>query len=62
MQVSLAYMVSSPEKFPACPAKADMDAYQNDDSNQLDPPEVSDECLTSVLVALTKLGGAPATQ
>ena len=58
MQVGLAYAFFTPEKFSACPSKADMDTYQNDKSNTVDPPTVSDECLTSVLVAMTSVVGA----
>jgi hypothetical protein len=49
-------MVFTPEKFAACPPKVDMAAYQNDIGNAVTPPPVSDECLTSVLVAITNLG------
>ena len=61
MQVSFAYFAFPPEKFPDCPSQADMDAYQNDESNELPPPPVSDACLTSVLVALTGLGDIAAS-
>lgn len=61
MQVSIAYAVLPPEGFPACPPKADMDAY-TDDTGTVDPPAVSDECLTSVLVAMTGLVGGPGSQ
>ena len=56
MPVSIAYMVFTPERFAACPPKVDMAAYQNDTGNAVTPPPVSDECRTSVLVALTNLG------
>ena len=62
MQVSIAYAVLPPEGFPACPPKADMDAYQNDEDDAVAPPAVSDECLTSVLVAMTGLLGGPGSQ
>lgn len=62
MQVSIAYAVLPPERFPACPPKADMDAYQNDEDDAVAPPAVSDECLTSVLVAMTGLVGGPGSQ
>ena len=62
MQVSIAYAVLPPEGFPACPPKADMDAYQNDEDDAVAPPAVSDECLTSVLVAMTGLVGGPGSQ
>ena len=62
MQVSIAYAVLPPERFPACPTKADMDAYENDGDDAVAPPAVSDECLTSVLVAMTGLVGGPGSQ
>ena len=57
MQVSIAYAVLPPEGFPACPPKADVDAYTDDTSGTVDPPAISDECMTSVLVALTGFFG-----
>ena len=62
MQVSIAYMMLPPEKFAACPSKADMDAYENDSGDAVAPPPVSDECLTSLLVAMTGLVGGSGSQ
>ena len=58
VNVAMAYALLPPEKFTTCPSKTDMDAYTNDTSNKVASPPISDECLTSVLVALTSVVGA----
>ena len=54
---AIAYAIFPPEKFPACPSKADIDAYVNDAGTTLQPPTVTDECLTSVMVLMTTAAG-----
>ena len=57
MNLMVAYGFFPPGDFPACPPKADLDAYTDDTSGTVDPPAISDECMTSVLVALTGFMG-----
>ena len=57
MNLTVAYGFFPPDDFPACPPKADLDAYTDDTSGTVDPPAISDECMTSVLVALTGFMG-----
>ena len=55
---AFAYAIFPPDKLPACPAKADVDAYLNDEGTTVEPPTVSDECLASVMVLMTSMAGA----
>jgi hypothetical protein len=58
---AFAYAIFPPDKLPACPAKADVDAYVNDEGTTVEPPTVSDECLASVMVLMTSMAGAAPT-
>lgn len=55
---AFAYAIFPPDKLPACPANADVDAYLNDEGTTVEPPTVSDECLASVMVLMTSMAGA----
>ena len=55
---AFAYAIFPPDKLPACPAQADVDAYLNDEGPTVEPPTVSDECLASVMVLMTSMAGA----
>ena len=55
---AFAYAIFPPDKLPACPPKADVDAYLNDQGTTVEPPTVSDECLASVMVLMTSMAGA----
>jgi hypothetical protein len=55
---AFAYAIFPPDKLPACPPKADVDAYLNDEGTTVEPPTVSDECLASVMVLMTSMAGA----
>ena len=58
---AFAYAIFPPDKLPACPPKADVDAYLNDEGTTVEPPTVSDECLASVMVLMTSMAGAAST-
>ena len=55
---AFAYAIFPPDKLPACPAQADVDAYLNDEGTTVEPPTVSDECLACVMVLMTSMAGA----